>query len=140
MPNGHANYYTKEGVEYHEYEMHKYVYDLDILNVPKIVDYNKMTKTMVMERINGLSLSDFYGEEARAVPEEMFEQARDIIKTLVLYNIEYPDITGYNFILDENEEEVWIIDFEHAKRKNNIRNRFITSFCEGKNTWNRIFG
>ena len=140
MPNGHANYYTKEGVEYHEYEMHKYVYDLDILNVPKIIDYNRATKTMVMERINGLSLSDFYGEEARAVPEEMFEEARDIIKTLVLYNIEYPDITGYNFILDEKEEEVWIIDFEHAKRKNNIRNRFITSFCGGKNTWNRIFG
>jgi len=137
---GNKNYYIKEGVESHEYEMHKYIYDLDILNVPKIVDYNKTTKSMVMERINGLSLSDFYGEEeARAVPEEMFDQVRDIIKTLVLYNIEYPDITGYNFILDE-KEEVWIIDFQHAKRKNNIRNRFIASFCKGNNRWNRIFG
>jgi tRNA A-37 threonylcarbamoyl transferase component Bud32 len=139
-PNAESskNVYTKHGVELHEYEMQKYVYSLDILNVPRIISYNKKKKIMVMEQIKGDSISDYYGEEPGQVPLDVFERVREIIKTLVLNEIEYPDITGYNFIMDE-DGELWVIDFEHALHNQNIKNRFIKGFCSGKNKWNPLF-
>ena len=37
-------YYTKENVSLCEYKMHKLVYNLHIVNIPKIISYNKETK------------------------------------------------------------------------------------------------
>ena len=36
-------YYTKENVSLKEYKIHAMVYDLGIVNVPKIIHYNKNT-------------------------------------------------------------------------------------------------
>jgi tRNA A-37 threonylcarbamoyl transferase component Bud32 len=131
-------YYTKCGVEQHEYNMHKHVYNMKIVNIPKVISYDKNKKIMVMEKISGDSVSDFYGEDPNEVPEHIFDHVRDIIKTLALNGIEYPDITGYNFIMDQ-DERLWIIDFEHARLKKNIKNRYINNFCAGKNAWNPLF-
>lgn len=129
--------FTKENVSLNEYKIHQYVYNLGIVNIPKIYDYNKETMTLKMQKINNMCLSDFYGEESDCIPEELFTKIRNIIQTLYDHNIEYQDITGYNFI--EKDNKLWIIDFEHAYFKKNINNKFIKHFLDGNNSWNPDF-
>ena len=105
-------YYTKENVSLCEYKIHKYVYNLDIVKVPKIKSYNKKTKQMKMVRVGAMSGSDYYGETAEHISDELFARIRNIIQTLYDHDILYIDITGYNFI--ENNNKVWRIEFEHA--------------------------
>jgi len=131
------NYYVKSNVEPHEYEMHKYAYDLHVVNVPKIVHYDKNNKVLVMEKIVGDNLSNIFGEESHCISDDLYEEVRYILKTLLQYDIEYIDITGYNFILDNNQN-IWIIDFEHSKKRPKI-NSFLESFCNGLNEWNPDF-
>ena len=45
--NGQS-YFIKRGVSLKEYEMHKHVYELGIVNTPKIIAYNRETNTIVM--------------------------------------------------------------------------------------------
>ena len=131
-------YYTKENVSLSEYKIHKYVYNLHIVNIPKIKSYNRKTKQMKMVRVGMMSVSDYYGETADHVDEELFSKIRKIIQTLYDHDILYIDITGYNFI--ENDNKLWIIDFEHATynypRKTD---EFVEKFLEGHNGWNPEF-
>ena len=134
------DYYIKENVEQNEFDMHKYVYDLKLFHVPKIISYNKENKIMTMEKVDGMNVSDMYGENAQDVPDEIFEIIVNIIKTLKKHNIEYPDITGYNFIEDKNKYgKIWIIDFEHAIINQNITNQNINSICNYVKKWNPDF-
>ena len=135
-------YYTKQNVSLKEFKIHDYVYNLGIVNMPKIVDYNKKTKEMKMERVGVMNVSDFYGAEAKNISEELFGRIRSIIQTLYDHNILYIDITGYNFI--ETDDKIWIIDFEHAKHNNanakrKIKNKFVERFLAGANEWNPEF-
>jgi tRNA A-37 threonylcarbamoyl transferase component Bud32 len=127
--------YTKYGVKQHEYDVHKYVYNLKLekVNVPKIISYDKEKEIMVMHKINALNLSDMFGENASDIDEYYFDEIRTIIQTLSDNGIEYPDITGYNFI--EHANKIWIIDFEHA----HIRDTFVDKFIQGRNKWNPRF-
>ena len=127
--------YTKYGVKQHEYDVHKYVYNLKLekVNVPKIISYDKQKEIMVMHKINALNLSDMFGEKSSDIDEYYFDEIRTIIKTLSDNGIEYPDITGYNFI--EHDTKIWIIDFEHA----HIRDTFVDKFIQGRNKWNPRF-
>ena len=127
--------YTKYGVKQHEYDVHKYVYNLKLekVNVPKIISYDKEKEIMVMHKINALNLSDMFGEKSSDIDEYYFDEIRTIIKTLSDNGIEYPDITGYNFI--EHSNKIWIIDFEHA----HIRDTFVDKFIQGRNKWNPRF-
>jgi len=127
--------YTKYGVKQHEYDVHKYVYNLKLekVNVPKIISYDKQKEIMVMHKINALNLSDMFGEKSSDIDEYYFDEIRTIIKTLSDNGIEYPDITGYNFI--EYDNKIWIIDFEHA----HIRDTFVDKFIQGRNKWNPRF-
>jgi len=131
-------YYTKENVSLSEYRIHKYVYNLGIVNIPKIKTYNKKTKQMKMLRVGKMNVSDYYGELAEHIDNELFAKIRNIIQTLHDHNILYIDITGYNFI--ENNEKLWIIDFEHATynypRKTD---KFVEKFLAGHNDWNPEF-
>jgi len=131
------NVYIKQNVSEHEYNMHKHVYDLHIVNIPKIIHYNKENKILTMKKIKNLNLSDMHGENSTDIEEYLFDEIRNIIKKLYDNNIEYPDITGYNFI--EYENKIWIIDFEHSKINNKITNKFINKFIKGLNKWNPEF-
>ena len=136
-----TNYFTKQNVEEHEYFIHKYVHSLGIVNCPKIISYDWKNKVMVMERIDNMSIADFYGEDANELPKHIFNEIRQIVSKLLEYNIEYIDITGYNFI--EFDEKIWIIDFEHAGIKKKKTTQFLQEFLsvENKNHqyWNPYF-
>ena len=133
-------YYVKHNVEHKEYFMQQYVYQLGIVNVPEIIEYNAISKIMVMKKIGDMNLSDYYGADATDVPNELFEQVVTIVQTLVSHNIEYPDLTGYNFIGD-SEGKVWILDFEHSKimSSKSIDNINILNICNGDKEWNPDF-
>ena len=131
-------YYTKENVSLCEYKIHKYVYNLKIVNVPKIKSYNRKTKQLKMVRVGTMNVSDYYGETAEQIGDELFARIRNIIQTLYDHNILYIDITGYNFI--ENDNKVWIIDFEHATYNHPRKtDEFVEKFLEGHNGWNPEF-
>ena len=131
-------YYTKENVSLCEYKIHKYVYNLKIVNIPRIKSYNKKTKQMKMVRVGTMSVSDYYGETGEHIDDALFARIRNIIQTLYNHDILYIDITGYNFI--ENDNKLWIIDFEHATYNHPRKtDPFVEKFLEGYNGWNPEF-
>jgi tRNA A-37 threonylcarbamoyl transferase component Bud32 len=135
-------YYVKHNVEPGEYFMQKYVHQLNIVNVPEIIEYDEANKIMVMLKVGKNNLSHNYGENATDVPDELFDKVVKIVRTLVLHGIEYPDLTGYNFVEDKNTYgKIWIIDFEHATLVplNEITNIHIINICNGKQLWNLDF-
>lgn len=142
IPDTTIQTYIKQNVEENEYTMQTYVYNLNLanINVPKIISYDKKTKVMIMEKIDSLNLSDMHGEKANDLDEYYFDEIRTIITTLANNNIEYPDITGYNFI--EYDNKIWIIDFEHASifdKKKQMKDPFVNKFISGSNKWNPRF-
>ena len=132
--------FKKNNVEPEEYQMYKHVQDLNIINIPPILNYNKETKVLETVNIDNMNVSDQYGEEPDEVPIEVFDKIRYMINKLYEYNIIYPDITGYNFIKEGSL--VWIIDFEHAhfitKTENLSNYPNIVKFMDGENIWNDI--
>ena len=143
MENYLANpntYYVKQNVNHREWFMHKYVHKLNIVNVPEIVEYNDESKVMVMYKIGNHNLSDHYGDKATDVPKELFDQVIKIVRNLVLHGIEYPDLTGYNFI-EDCEGKVGIIDFEHSSMmtSSQVNNIHIQNICNGCKVWNPEF-
>ena len=142
--NDSNSYYVKNNVEHNEYFMHQ-LYNLKIVNIPKIIEYNKNKKILVMDKVSNNNLSDNYGEEASDVPDNIFNEVVNIIQTLALNGIEYPDITGYNFIEDLSKLcdklKIWIIDFEHATlmKTSKIENIYIKNICNGVKEWNPDF-
>lgn len=132
------NYFVKNNVEYNEYKIHKYVYNLHIINTPRVISYDKKTKTMIMQKINGMNVADYYGTDISNVPKHIVEEIQDVIRLLTTYNIEYPDVTGYNFILD-HDEKIWIIDYGHAVYNNNITNEYLMEICDNFQRWNPDF-
>ena len=140
MPSVHLTpkYAIKPDVSYKEYKMHKYVYNLGVVKIPRIVSYNEEEKTMKMQRINGSSVSDIYGESIDDVPPHIRAQISDIMVKLTYHNIEYPDITGYNFIADK-DETMWVVDFEHASYNDKITDEFILDTCKKVSKWNLDF-
>lgn len=132
-----VKFYVKENVSQHEYDIHQYVYNLGIVNVPKIIEYDTLTKRMKMVHVGAMNISDFYGEKATDITHELFDKIRVIIQKLYDNNILYIDITGYNFI--EINNEIWIIDFEHATYNPTKKNKFVEKFLKGFNGWNPEF-
>jgi len=137
--------YKKHNVELHEYKMHKIIYNSKVIRVPKIYSYNKETKIMIMQKIHNMTISDYYGENAADVPVHIMSMIQDEIKKLYYYGVYYPDITGYNFIMYNNN--IYVIDFEHAeffnanaKSKKNIEiNPYVHDFMNGLCKWNTEF-
>ncbi len=137
--------FVKHDVGLGEYNMHNYVLNVlaksgIYLNVPRIISYDRGSGTMTMERIRGMSVADFYGEDISSVPEHVLQQIRYIICKLWNNNIIYPDITGYNFIQDE-DEDIWLIDFEHSYFFYDEfgLDPFVREFIGGLNSWNPDF-
>lgn len=128
--------YNKYNVNPSEFHIQNLIYNMNILNIPKPYSYNPISKILSMYNISEMSISDMYGEKYLDIPEYITEQIRNIISTLYYHGIEYPDITGYNFI--EYQNKIWIIDFEHASFNSNpdTYDPFILQFMNGHNDWN----
>jgi len=94
---------------------------------------------MVMANIHGMNISDMYGDDVADVPDKVFRKLRQIMKHLKDHEILYPDFTGYNFILDTNQERIWVIDFGDASFCTEIDDPFVLSICEGEKQWNSEF-
>jgi|LauGreDrversion4_2_1035121.scaffolds.fasta_scaffold74012_1 tRNA A-37 threonylcarbamoyl transferase component Bud32 len=126
--------YEKHGVSLREYRIHKYVESLGV-KVPRIYGYDPKTKVLQMQRLPKMDIANTYGDDSKNVPEWIFDKIRDTIEVLYSNNVEYPDITGYNFI--EYNGHVYILDFGHAKVTKHLpRNKFILDFIYGKYEWN----
>ena len=93
-----------------------------------------------MKTVERMNLSDKYGDNADDIPNESFVQVVKIVRNLVLHNIEYPDLTGYNFI-EDCDGNVWIIDFEHSSMmtSSEVNNIHIQNICNGYKKWNPEF-
>jgi tRNA A-37 threonylcarbamoyl transferase component Bud32 len=111
-----SKYYIKT-VDNYELKMFKYINNLNLDFVPKIIKVDIDEIKIVMEYIEGMNIADKYGEDINEVPEYILIQIMEILKKLYNYGIIYPDITGYNFIEDKNLK-IWIVDFEHCFFKN----------------------
>jgi len=138
--NENNEYYIKKNVSHREYFMQHFVYKLNIINVPEIINYNDDTRTMTMVRVGKNNLSHNYGENATDISDDIFDKVAVIVRKLVLHGIEFPDLTGYNFVEDDTGK-IWIIDFEHAKftPTQNITNIHIRTICNGTKRWNPDF-
>ena len=129
-----SNFCLKKNVSFHEYSIHKYIQELEVFNVPKIIAYDIERKVLVLEKINSKNINEIYGNESQIVPKEIFEEIRNIINLLLNYNIEFSDISSYNFIQYENK--LWIINFEKARTITGCINPFVRKFIDGLNEWN----
>ena len=115
------------------------------LFAPKVYNtiYDVDCARIVMEKINGPTLEDKYGNEPEDMPEYCWDQIRDILETLYDgESIEYVDLAARNFI--ECEEKIYILDFEHAyfvdKEDDEYEmNWFVRDFLDGENSWNPDF-
>lgn len=117
--------------------MHDFVHSLNIVNIPKIIRYNKEKQLLTMPDLGCNTIAYLYGDGDKDTPIEVFEEIRKIIKELYNNGIIYPDITGYNFIQGQNR--IWIIDFEHAEYLPIKSNKFVEKFIDGYNGWNPEF-
>lgn len=126
-----ASVYPKEvSIQYYAYIMG--------IKTPKIIKYDYEAKVLYMEKIPFLSISDEYGDKYKDVPTDVMKKVRNLVSQIRDIGINYPDITGYNFIYDG--KDVWIIDFEHASFKTDIYTSFIKDFIDGnEKIWNPDF-
>jgi tRNA A-37 threonylcarbamoyl transferase component Bud32 len=117
--------FIKGNVDEHEYALQKYVYNLGIVKVPCVHDYNMDTNVMKMEHLNVLNIADMYGEGSIDNDEDLeylYDEIRTIVMKLYQNNVIYVDITPYNFV--ETTHGVYVIDFEHAKVVGNSEEYF----------------
>lgn len=130
--------FVKENVEWKEFYIHNIVYDHGIIDIPKLIDYNHVTKTLTMQKIPQMSIADMYGDDPQNLPPTLWTAIREILVKLTEIGIHYPDITPYNFI--EHGDKVWIIDFGHASICTKYApDHFMLQFINGHNGWNEEF-
>lgn len=126
---------TKELIE-NEIKIQRKVSKLKL--APKIIDFfwEDDVAYVMMDRIDGESIYELYGDNPRDVPIKVFNQIREIIERLYFSGIEYSDISSYNFIIDKSGK-MYVIDFGHAKEIK--MNWFMRDFLDGVNEWNPDF-
>ncbi|MFY7728774.1 MAG: hypothetical protein ACOVRN_04595 [Flavobacterium sp.] len=141
---------TKDNVSPREYSMYKYLDNMNWSCVPKLYHYDKGNQLLTTQKIIGLSVADTYGESFDKVPVHIVTQIRDIIRKLYTIGVVYPNITGYNFIID-HMSHVWIVNFKHSfymshySTEEDIPDQqehleFVQLFCyHNESTWNPYF-
>lgn len=138
------NTFIKTGVTFHEFKIYEYINSLNLYFVPRLINYDASSKTLTMQFIKGMTFCDFYGEKFDDLPAGVKNEIRNMISNLYENNIIYPDITGYNFLVQDRTEKFWLVDFEHCffhgAHSYNEHNKFVEDFIEGKaNSWNSYF-
>lgn len=80
---------------------------------PNVIDTD-FKKFIAMENIEGYTIADGYSEEFREIPRQLVKDIYNIIRKLYYEcNIEYIDVTPYNF-MEGNDGRLWVIDFGDA--------------------------
>ena len=109
-----------------------------LVNIAPPVYETNNTTYMVMEYIDGMTLAEKYGTDPEDLPNWVWDQIKFILRTLIeKCNIEYIDISPYNFI--EKSGVIWCIDYEHAKPyRGKISNWFLKDLLTKKHLkeWN----
>jgi len=131
------NIIVKTFITDNEVKIHKKAENL--VPCPKIIDHfiEDDIGYFLMEKINGETIYDVYGDDSKNVPKEVWKQIYSIISKLYYNDIHYLDITPYNFIIEKNTEKVFIIDFGDAKEVK--INWFLKDFIDGEKSWNSDF-
>ena len=145
------NQFVKSNVSYNEYFIQNWTFELlkslsktkktsINIHVPQVIHYDQDKKQLTMQKIYGDNLSNIYGEDIKDVPIKLIKIIRKLINLMNYYLVEYIDLTGYNFMLDKNDN-LWIIDFGHAKcrEKDDTPDPFLLEFIQGKLSWNPEF-
>lgn len=92
---------------------------------------------LLMERIQGKTVHELYGPHDYDIPSSVWTQIHSIVSRLYYRDIHYIDITPYNFIVQNETNKVFVIDFGHAYKQR--VNWFLKEFLDGENTWNSDF-
>ena len=138
-------YFTKENVEESEYLLQLKTYNSGIPTI-KPISYNKHTKILKMEKHHGMSVADMFGDTPEGLQEIIkngtMKKIKLIVEKLKNIGIIYPDVTGYNFMID-NDNNISIIDFGHAfelTKKQYSHVMFVKDFTSNKHEyWNIEF-
>ena len=110
----------------------------NIVPCPKIISYfeHNTISYLLMEKIEGKSIYELYGDNPKKIPEEIWKQITTIISTLYYNDIHYVDISPYNFLVNKGKK-VYIIDFGDAYECK--VNWFLKDFLDGEKSWNPDF-
>ena len=136
--------FTKAGVGQAEVDAHMRALSHGV-RAPQIHSYDAATQTLTMEAVGSMSVANFYGKHEP--PDWVWDEARNLVCQLLDCGISYPDITGYNFMMPLDDDEVygglWVIDFGHAVQSPlsdlTPEHEFVTDFIDGQNLWNPHF-
>lgn len=129
--------FTKAYVSKKEYEIHKYVFESGKILTPRIIHYDEDTKVLVLEKLNGMSVSDKYGDVYEKVPKRVQNKVRNNIKALKKMGVIYVDNTGYNAY--ETPRGVYQLDYGHAKWKGEETEEdmeYLDNYLNGVGGWN----
>lgn len=97
------------------------------------------TSKLLMDKIEGKTLYELYGDDPEDVPENVWGTIRRMLQELYdEHDIQYVDVTPYNFIVDKYGR-MWIVDYGDAMLCSDITNWFLVDFLEGENSWNSDF-
>ena len=109
---------------------------------PEVLDTDGKTY-ITMEDMEMMCIADMYGEKIEDIPETIKRDIWNILWTLYSCgNIEYIDVTPYNFI--EKDGRVWVIDYGHARKvkRGNINPWLLNVLCDPQmiiTEWNPEF-
>ena len=122
---------------FNEFDIHLGAYKH--VTCPKIIDCFTENNNgyILLERIDGKSLAELYGNDPKNIPKHIWKEIHSIIYKLYYKDIHYVDITPYNFIIENNTNKLFIIDFGDAYISNT--NWFLKDFLDGENSWNSDF-
>lgn len=81
---------------------------------PCILDTDNET-FISMEDLNEMNIADLYGADIEKIPNHIKKEIWNILWILFsCADIEYIDVTPYNFI--EKDNRLWVVDYGHAKK------------------------
>jgi len=110
---------------------------------PKVQSFTEIDDDHIMlhmDKIDGSTLYELYGDDPEYIPEEVWDEIRTMVETLYHdEGIQYIDITPYNFM--KSADRLYMIDFGDAEYTNDDGdvNWFLQEFLDGENMWNPDF-
>ena len=136
----YTKHFQSESEEDVRREAHLQSLAYDYVLTPRILDCQPTFITM--EHIQGMTVADMYGTDIRRVPNAVKKEIYEIIHTLYKKaGIQYIDVTGYNFLIDDTTGHVCVIDFGHARQQLEPLDPYLERLfkMERLTRWNSVF-